>query len=236
MLEQFDAELKSILEGVAIVDQDPRRATGKVSAGPHDFAHAGYRKISRQLAKGQREMVSQLRQLFSVKFGFAHCERVISNWERFAARCDHAAIASLHWDAMTSDFSHVVKSMKTPVLVICGDATVAPEDVCERTARCIPPRGAHRSILPGGSHMIFQQPELLPELLRLIGRLLDGRVEVNTPCGQTSAHVIAASVSVQALQTQVILHCEKRHVNLKSPHIPSRSAGTRRCRMELGGA
>jgi hypothetical protein len=217
MLEQFDSELTPMLEAVAIVDQDPRQSTGVVSAGPHDFNYAEHKRVSGELGHSQKQMANTLQKLFSVEGGFAHSPAVYSEWLAFASRVQHSAVASLHWEAMTRDFCHVVRGMKARVLVLAGDATIAAASVPDRMGRAIPPHGAHRAIISGGSHLIFQQPELIPEICRLISRLLDGTLEINaSPLlpSLTSRRIVAG-----ACAHQMVVCPDLRHVSLTSPRM-----------------
>lgn len=192
-LEEFEGELESLLEGVAVIDQDPCRQTGRKSLGPHDHIHAEHARISAELRQGQHRMMKQLRQLFTVQAGFAHSEVALSEWDAFASKCDHSTVASLHWDAVTSDFCHIVESMKTRVLVVSGDATIGSQSsLLDRTARCIPPHGAHCAILAGGCHLMYEQHEILPKLMSMIYQLLDGTLEMNvsSSCQAHPQHVV----------------------------------------------
>jgi pimeloyl-ACP methyl ester carboxylesterase len=180
MLDDYDHELRDVLEGVAFVDQDPRRSIGRTSAGPHDIEHAQHVEINKQMRLGRQPFQRQLQTLFSVENGFASSPAALSNWWTHASRCDNATVADTHWDAMTTDFMHTVQGIRIPVMIMAGDSTIDPNGVHDRMARAAPPHGAHFALLPGGSHMPFDQPELVPEINHLISSLLTGSLENNT--------------------------------------------------------
>jgi len=98
-----------------------------------------------------------------------------SKWYSFASRCHQATIADLHWDAVTSDFTHTVQGIRVPTLIMAGDATMEASGVRDRMARAMPPHGADCAILEGGSHLVFYQPDVVVEIIRLISSfLVDG--------------------------------------------------------------
>jgi pimeloyl-ACP methyl ester carboxylesterase len=177
MLDTYDDELKGVLEGIAVIDQDPRRTIGRTSAGPHDTLFAAHTEVSINLRSGHQQFLNELRRLFTVENGFAPSLVALSKWWKFASRCDQATIADMHWDAMTSDFTHVVHGIEVPTLVMIGDASMDPKGIPARLARGVPARGAHCALLPGGSHLPFNQPELVPEMVRLVSSLLNGSLE-----------------------------------------------------------
>jgi len=184
MMDSFKQELSTILDGVASLDQGPAAQTGKNRAGPADHLHAQLKRDSQQLGLGKIHMLSILQKLWGdVGSGFSHSRSEIGEWMAFAGDCNPATAASLHWDALTSDYSHVVQSTSTKALLMVGDATIAPKSIYQRMAAAVPPHGAHFAVFHGGSHCLFQQADQLPKLICLVEQLLNGSLENNTSQG-----------------------------------------------------
>lgn len=191
MLDSFIHELSPCLQGAAIIDQGPSPSTGKTSAGPADHEHALFRRDSQLLGLGKRQMLSTLRSTWGVAdSGFMHSKSEIAQWLKFAAECNHVAGASLHWDALTSDYNHVVQAMNTKVLLMVGDATIAPSTLCKRMDAAIPPQGAHFALFSGGTHCLHHQAEHLPRLLNLVEKLINGSLERNVLPGGVRANTL----------------------------------------------
>jgi len=184
MLDSFQHELSPMLEGVAIIDQGPSPSTGKTSSGPADREHAMFMRDSKSIGLGKEQMLNTLKRIWvNVDTGFMHSKSEIAEWLMFAGDCNPVAGANLHWDALTSDYTPVVKSMKTKVLLMVGDATIAPDSIYTRMGAAIPPQGAHFALFPGGTHCPHHQPEHLPKLICLVEQLLNGSLEINAAPG-----------------------------------------------------
>lgn len=206
MIDDFKQELSPMLEGVAIIDQGPHASTGKQSAGPTDHAHALYKRDSRSLGSGQKEMLRTLQRLWAdVGSGFMHSKSEIAQWLTFAQHVNPVVAASLHWDAMTSDYADAVRSLNARVLLMAGDATVAPGNLYERMGAARPPHGANFVLFPGGTHCLHHQPAHLPKMRSLLEQLLNGLLEPNTFPGQPLPQTVASMMPPQRVPNNVAL-------------------------------
>lgn len=184
MMDNYKQELTPMLEGVAIIDQGPTASTGRSSMGPADHAHAKLKHASQLIGHSKKEMVSTLQGMWGdVDCGFVHSQSEMADWLKFVDGVNHIAGASLHWDALSSDYSHVVQSLNTKVLLMVGDATLGPSAIYERMGAAIPPPGAHFALFAGGTHCPHYQREHLPKMIGLVEQMLNGSLEVNTPQG-----------------------------------------------------
>lgn len=174
LLDDFGEELQPNVEAVVIIDGT---APEPVRAGPMELQYERLRWNCEVIAKGKESMISTFSQMFLT--GFVPSS-MFSDWQKFLAECDPKVMANLYWDTLTTDFTHVVKAMKTRVLVVGGDASILPETLHKRLTAAVPPHGAHVAILPGGTHCLFYQAELADKLMSLISQLLAGTLEPNT--------------------------------------------------------
>jgi pimeloyl-ACP methyl ester carboxylesterase len=186
MMQSFRNELAPILEGIAIIDQSPEGSTGKSSKGPSDQAHATYKRDSQLISLGRKQMLEVLKRLWAgANSGFVHSQTELSEFMRFAGDCDPTSGSSLHWDALSTDYSHVVKSMlpDTQVLLMVGDSTLGPSQIYTRMNASVPPQGAHFALLRGGTHCPHFQPEHVSDISGLLLRLLKGTLDANATPG-----------------------------------------------------
>merc|ERR1719478_1275177 len=76
------------------------------------------------------------------------------------------------------------------VLLMVGDATMAPKKIYERMGECVPKHGAHFACFHGGTHCLFHQAEHLPKFRQLLEQLLHGSLENNSSPGQLSSGAV----------------------------------------------
>lgn len=164
--------------------------------------------------------------------GFMPSKSEFSEWLEFASACNAAAGANLHWDALTSDFTHIVKSMNCKVLILAGDSTIAASSIRQRMRAAVPPCGAHFELFAGGTHCLHHQPEHLPRLNSLIEQLLNGSLENNTSgiggsgqpsCNQPLNVLGDATRALNRLPNQALL---KKHTAFWHSADPKACAGT----------
>jgi len=133
---------------------------------------------------GKKQMIEILKRLWADEgSGFTHSKAEIAKFLKFAAECNPIAGSSLHWDALSSDYTHIVRSLTTNTLLMVGDSTLGASSIYQRMGAAVPAHGAHFAVIPGGTHCPHLQPELLPEMIRLVQQLLNGSLEVNASPG-----------------------------------------------------
>jgi pimeloyl-ACP methyl ester carboxylesterase len=203
----FKHELVAVLDGVAVIDQTPSPSTGKTSNGATDHAHAMFKKDSQEIRLGKQQMVAVFERLWgAADSGFANSRSEFSDWLQFASQCNPTAVCSLHWDAVTSDYTHVMQSLNKRTLIMVGDSTLAANSISQRYAAAIPPQGAHFALFPGGRHCLHRQPEQLPKLNSLVEQLLDGSLDLNSSPGCLGGSIQRLSMSVLADRTHNLNH------------------------------
>jgi len=179
MLESFESELSSVLQGAALIDQNPSAVTSPAGS---DYAHSVFKLNNQLIASGKQQMMKMMQTMWGeTDKGFMHSNSAISEWMAFAADCNPATAASIHWDALTQDYSNIVQTcnIKVPTLLMIGDATIEKSEAPQRMTKAVPPHGAHFAMFRGGTHCFFQQPEQVPKLLSLMKQLLQGSLENN---------------------------------------------------------
>jgi len=203
----FKHELVDVLDGVAVIDQTPSPSTGKTSNGATDHAHAMFKNDSQEIRLGKQQMVAVFERLWgAADSGFANSRSEFSDWLQFASQCNPTAVCSLHWDALTSDYTHVMQSLNKRTLIMVGDSTLAANSISQRYAAAIPPQGAHFALFPGGRHCLHRQPEQLPKLNSLVEQLLDGSLDLNSSPGCLGGSIQRLSMSVLADRTHNLNH------------------------------
>jgi pimeloyl-ACP methyl ester carboxylesterase len=181
MMDAFKEELNPVLEGVAMMDQDPSPTTSKIQQERHP-AHALLKRQNQSICHGKKQLLSYLQMAWGdIKSGLVHSHAEMDKWMAFAGECDPATAASIQLDALEADYMHVVQSMsaKIPVLLVIGDATLGREKIYERMSRATPQHGAHAAVFPGGTHCLHHQHEHLPRLMSLVEQLLCGTLKAN---------------------------------------------------------
>jgi len=181
MMDAFKEELNPVLEGVAMMDQDPSPTTSKIQQ-ERDPAHVLLKRQNQSICHGKKQLLSYLQMAWGdIKSGLVHSHAEMDKWMAFAGECDPATAASIQLDALEADYMHVVQSMsaKIPVLLVIGDATLGREKIYERMSRATPPHGAHAAVFPGGAHCLHHQHEHLPRLMSLVEQLLCGTLKAN---------------------------------------------------------
>jgi pimeloyl-ACP methyl ester carboxylesterase len=190
LMNAFKSELEPLVDGIAIIDQGPQASTGKTRNGELDFNHETLKQDSEQIASGRSGMISTLQRLWGDEgCGFLPSQSEMMEWLEFARSCDPRATSSLHWDALTKDYSRVARSIGTKVLLMVGDSTLGHQslggsEIYQRMGASVPSSGAHFSLFQGGTHCLHQQPDQLHKLICLLERFLHGQLEVNVYPGR----------------------------------------------------
>jgi pimeloyl-ACP methyl ester carboxylesterase len=207
MLESYGSELSGTLHSIAIIDQGPTASTGKASAGRADHAYETYKRDAQQIRLGQKQMMEVLKRIWAYSnSGFVHSQAALAEWMAFASECNPVVGSSLYWDALSTDYSRIVKSMSvnTNVLLMVGDSTLGPSDIYNRMGAAIPPHGAHFALFKGGTHCPHLQSEHVTEMSRLVAQLLQKRLERNATPGNLGGAAKSGSTRASPMQNALL--------------------------------